>query len=94
VNRGLNTLKRNQKDSLAVVIKPEDYIIVRYIIMMDEYGFDEVAVLEQLKDEFPKWTMHMLKCTVSPYRALAQQWFEKGRTMVHGLVLGWIQANK
>lgn len=86
--------KRGKGSKLAKAIKPEDFIIVRYIFMMDEFGSDEEAVLEMLKHEFPKFTKLEILHRIQPYRFLAAQWYEKGRTLVHGLILGWIQANK
>jgi len=87
-------MARCKGDGLAKAIKLEDYIIVRYIFMMDEFGFDEEAVLEMLKDEFPEFTKLEIQLRIQPYRSLALQWYEKGRTLVHGLILGWIVANK
>jgi len=87
-------MARCKGDGLAKAIKLEDYIIVRYIFMMDEFGFDEEAVLEMLKDEFPEFTKLEMQHRIQPYRSLASQWYEKGRTLVHGLILGWIVANK
>ena len=87
-------MARSKGDGLAKAIKLEDYIIVRYIFMMDEFGFDEEAVLEMLKDEFLEFTKLEIQLRIQPYRSLAKQWYEKGRTLVHGLILGWIVANK
>lgn len=85
---------KRKKSDLAEAIKPEDFIIVRYIFMMDEFGSDEEAVLEMLADEFPKFTKLEILHRIQPYRSLATQWYEKGRTIVHGLILGWVLANK